>query len=204
MNSGGLQTYLDRELIRMFLHPSLLTGPNMAGKSTFIRSVGIACLLAQIGSFVPASKATMAVTDRICARVGASDNQLRGVSTFMAEMMETTAILRKANRCVDVRMEQRASSLHRTIRNSSNSTGGGSFCQALVVPRWPRSNPAPPLIFILARQSLVIVDELGRGTSTCDGFGIAWAVADRLISSGESREEMKAPLICCGHSFGRP
>jgi DNA mismatch repair protein MutS len=105
----------------------LLTGPNMAGKSTLLRQVGLCVVLAQIGSFVPCRRATIGVVDRLFTRVGASDNLVRGQSTFMVEMSETSAILHAA-------------------------TG----------------------------RSLVLLDEIGRGTSTYDGVAIAWAVTECL------------------------
>ena len=105
----------------------ILTGPNMAGKSTYIRQVALIVILAQIGSFVPASEAKLCVVDRVFTRVGASDDLARGRSTFMVEMQETANILNN------------------------------------VTPR-----------------SLVILDEIGRGTSTYDGISIAWAVAEHL------------------------
>ena len=105
----------------------LLTGPNMAGKSTLLRQVGLAVLMAQIGSFVPARSAAIGVADRIFTRVGASDNLARGQSTFMVEMSETSAILHGAT-----------------------------------------------------ARSLVLLDEIGRGTSTYDGVAIAWAVTECL------------------------
>jgi DNA mismatch repair protein MutS len=105
----------------------LVTGPNMAGKSTLMRQVAHIVLLAQAGSYVPARAATIGLVDRILSRVGASDNVARGESTFMVEMRETAAILKQAT---------------------------------------PRS--------------LVILDEIGRGTSTYDGLAIAWAVAEHL------------------------
>ncbi|HVZ49625.1 MAG TPA: DNA mismatch repair protein MutS [Gemmatimonadaceae bacterium] len=106
---------------------AILTGPNMAGKSTILRQVGLLALLAHIGSFVPASRARVGLMDRIFTRVGASDNLVRGQSTFMVEMSETSAILNTAT-----------------------------------------------------ARSLVLLDEIGRGTSTWDGVSIAWAVSEYL------------------------
>jgi DNA mismatch repair protein MutS len=112
----------DRDLV-------ILTGPNMAGKSVFLRQTALISLMAQLGSFVPATEARLPIVDRIFARVGASDMLVAGISTFMMEMLEVSTILRRAS-----------------------------------------------------TRSLIILDEMGRGTSTFDGVSIAWAVARELAT----------------------
>ena len=119
-------TYLDNGKNRL----SVITGPNMAGKSTYMRQVALIVLMAQLGSFVPADEADIGICDRIFTRVGASDDLASGQSTFMVEMTEVANILRNAT-----------------------------------------------------RNSLLVLDEIGRGTSTFDGLSIAWAVIEHISST---------------------
>jgi DNA mismatch repair protein MutS len=120
----------------------LITGPNMGGKSTFLRQTALIAVLAQAGSFVPAARARIGIVDRLFSRVGASDNLARGRSTFMVEMVETAAILAQAS-----------------------------------------------------PNSIVVLDEIGRGTSTYDGLSLARAVAEHLA------REVKAMTLFATHYF---
>jgi DNA mismatch repair protein MutS len=129
-------TYLDRSAQRVVI----LTGPNMAGKSTYLRQVALIVLLAQLGSFVPAERARIGVVDRIFTRIGAQDHLQRGHSTFMVEMHETANILHNAT-----------------------------------------------------SHSLLILDEIGRGTSTYDGLSIAWAVIEHITCT------VRARTLCATH-----
>ena len=131
-------TYLDKDSNRV----SIITGPNMAGKSTYMRQVALITLMAQIGSFVPATSAHIGVVDKIFTRVGASDDLSMGQSTFMVEMMEVANILKEAT-----------------------------------------------------ANSLVVLDEIGRGTSTYDGLSIAWAVAGYI----ENKEKCGAKTLFATH-----
>ena len=131
-------TYLDKSSNRL----AIITGPNMAGKSTYMRQVALITLMAQIGSFVPAAEAQIGVVDKIFTRVGASDDLSMGQSTFMVEMMEVANILKEAT-----------------------------------------------------QNSLVILDEIGRGTSTYDGLSIAWAVAEYI----ENKEKCGAKTLFATH-----
>jgi DNA mismatch repair protein MutS len=130
----------DSELNRSDRMVGLITGPNMSGKSTYIRQTALIVLLAQIGSFVPASEARIGVVDRVFTRIGAADDIGRGASTFMVEMVEIANIL-------------------------NNATG----------------------------RSLVVLDEVGRGTSTFDGLALAWAIVEHL------HEKIRARTLFATH-----
>jgi DNA mismatch repair protein MutS len=132
--------YLDSNDHRLFV----ITGPNMAGKSTYIRQVALIAILVQIGSFVPAKKAHVGIIDKVFTRIGASDNMSKGQSTFMVEMTETANILHNAT-----------------------------------------------------SKSLVILDEIGRGTSTYDGISLAWAIAEYLLTT----EGKKAKTLFATHYY---
>jgi DNA mismatch repair protein MutS len=123
-------TFVDRQGNQVLI----ITGPNMAGKSTYLRQVALITIMAQVGSFIPAKEATIGIVDKIFTRIGASDDISRGVSTFLAEMMETANILHN-----------------------------------------------------VSEQSLVILDEVGRGTSTYDGLALAWAVVEFLHGNKKPR-----------------
>jgi DNA mismatch repair protein MutS len=131
-------TYLDRDEDQILI----ITGPNMGGKSTYLRQVALICILAQMGSFVPAKEAEIGVVDRIFTRIGAMDFLSVGQSTFMVEMLETAKILNNAT-----------------------------------------------------EKSLVLLDEIGRGTSTFDGLSIAWAVAEHL----HEKEAVRAKTLFATH-----
>jgi DNA mismatch repair protein MutS len=131
-------TYLDREADQILI----VTGPNMGGKSTYLRQVALICILAQMGSFVPAREAEIGVVDRIFTRIGAMDFLSVGQSTFMVEMLETAKILNNAT-----------------------------------------------------EKSLILLDEIGRGTSTFDGLSIAWAVAEHL----HEKEDIRAKTLFATH-----
>lgn len=133
-------TVMDDEKSRMFI----ITGPNMAGKSTYIRQVALIVIMAQMGAFIPAKSAHIGLIDKVFTRIGASDDLTRGQSTFMVEMTETAQILHNAT-----------------------------------------------------SRSLVILDEIGRGTSTYDGISIAWAVAEYILS----QENKKAKTLFATHYF---
>ena len=141
LQDGGFvpnDTVMNQDDQRMLI----ITGPNMAGKSTYMRQVALIALMAHIGSFVPAKEAHIPIIDRIFTRVGASDDLASGQSTFMVEMAETAYILRNAT-----------------------------------------------------ARSLVILDEIGRGTSTFDGLSIAWAVVEYLCN----KERIGAKTLFATH-----
>ena len=122
--------YLDTESQQIMM----ITGPNMAGKSALLRQTALICLMAQMGSFVPAEQAELGLIDKVFTRVGASDNISSGESTFMVEMNETASIMNN-----------------------------------------------------ISDRSLILLDEIGRGTSTYDGISIAWSIAEFLHNNGSAR-----------------
>jgi DNA mismatch repair protein MutS len=132
----------DLELDNKKTQIAIITGPNMAGKSTYLRQVGLITILAQMGSYIPADSATIGVVDKLFTRVGASDNLAGGESTFLVEMNETANILNNAT-----------------------------------------------------EKSLILLDEIGRGTSTYDGLSLAWAVTEYL----HSHKDVQAKTLFATH-----